>query len=96
MKLGNVVLVALGGVLVYLWAKNRKSIEKNNSPEKSVLTKKSILDKREPVLLTPVEIDLPAKKFSNEELLKLMQEQDRRNAELGIDNLTNQILFQKF
>lgn len=25
MKLGNVVLVALGGVVVYLWAKNRKS-----------------------------------------------------------------------
>jgi len=26
MKLGNVVLIALGGVVVYLWAKNRKSI----------------------------------------------------------------------
>lgn len=25
MKLGNVVLIALGGVVVYLWAKNRKS-----------------------------------------------------------------------
>lgn len=84
MKLGNVVLIALGGVVVYFLAKNRKSTEKNNSPEKSVSTKKSILDKRKPVLVTPVERDLPAKKFSNEELLKLMQEQDRRNAELGI------------
>jgi hypothetical protein len=26
MKLGNVVLIALGGALVYLWAKNRKSV----------------------------------------------------------------------
>jgi hypothetical protein len=24
MKLGNIVLIALGGVVVYLWAKNRK------------------------------------------------------------------------
>jgi hypothetical protein len=26
MKLGNIVLIALGGVVVYLWAKNRKSV----------------------------------------------------------------------
>jgi hypothetical protein len=26
MKLGNIVLIALGGVVVYLWAKNRKAI----------------------------------------------------------------------
>ena len=24
MKLGNIVLIALGGVVVYVWAKNRK------------------------------------------------------------------------
>jgi hypothetical protein len=35
MKLGNVVLIALGGVVIYLWAKNRKKSKNAVVVEKS-------------------------------------------------------------